>query len=78
MRFFGLLFLIEAIVIVTELPTVIYGVVQTHLHYLSIQQELLVGTLLFRLLVYLGTAIAFLFFSRPLARLFTRDLDEHD
>lgn len=78
MRFFGLLFLLQAIVIVTELPTVIFGIVQTHLLYLSIQQELLVGSLLFRLLVYLCTALGFLFFGRPLAKLFVKGLDNVD
>jgi hypothetical protein len=80
LRFFGVYLFFEAFVVLTELPTHIYGIYKTQFDFISAQRKLDLGLALARLFVYAGAAIACLFFSRPLAKLFTKGLEsvKHD
>jgi hypothetical protein len=75
LRISGIGWLIDVIIALTSLPGDILGIVEQS-GYLSAQRELSFIMTLVRLGFYLGTAIAFLFFTRPLARLFTKGLDD--
>ena len=75
LRISGIGWLIDVVIALTGLPGDILGMVE-QTGYLSFQRELSLIMLLVRICLYLGMAIAFLFFTRPLARLFTKGLDE--
>jgi hypothetical protein len=75
LRISGIGWLIDVVVALTALPGDILGMVQ-QTGYLSFQRELSLVMLLVRVCFYLGMAIAFLFFTRPLAKLFTKGLDD--
>jgi hypothetical protein len=80
MRILSVGFIADSINILTDLPGDIYGVMRATTDYVASQRELDLVLVLVRLSVCSGIAIAFLFFSRPLAKLFTRGLDsqKHD
>jgi len=76
LRIFSVYFFIDVMVVLTELPPNIYGILNAQSDYLVTQRELALGLELIRLFVYAGTGISFLVFSRPLAKLFTKGLDK--
>jgi hypothetical protein len=80
LRFFSVYLFIDVMVVLTELPPNIYGIFNAQSDYLVTQREIALGLELVRLFVYAGTGIAFLVFSRPLAKLFTKGLEniKHD
>jgi len=80
LRFFSVYLFFDAFVVITELPTMIWGIIMSQLPNITSEREITLGMLLFRLFVYSGTGIAFLVFSRPLAKLFTNGLEhvKHD
>jgi hypothetical protein len=74
LRISGVGWLIDVVVALTALPGDILGMVAQS-GYLSAQRELAIAMLLVRVCFYLGMAIAFLIFPRPLAKLFTKGLE---
>jgi hypothetical protein len=80
MRILSIAFITDVIEVLTELPADIYGVLNAQSDYAVSQRELALGFALFRLLFYAGIATAFIFFGRPLAKLFTKGLEsvKHD
>ncbi|MGB7749783.1 MAG: hypothetical protein WBN75_21140 [Verrucomicrobiia bacterium] len=80
MRILSVSFLLDVTEVFTELPGDIYGIFNASSAYVSSQRELAFGLALFRLLIYGGAVIVFLFFNRPLAKLFTKGLEsiKHD
>jgi hypothetical protein len=74
LRIWGIGWLIDAVIALTGLPGDILGMLAQS-GYLSQQRELALIMLLFRICLYLGMAVAFLMFSRPLAKLFTKGLE---
>jgi hypothetical protein len=75
LRISGIGWLVDVVIALTALPGDILGMVQ-QTGYLSLQRELSLIMLLARVCLYLGMAIAFLFFTQPVARLFTKGLDD--
>jgi hypothetical protein len=75
MRILSIGFLVDGINILTDLPGDIYGVFRATTDYAASQRELDLVLVLVRLSVCSGVAVAFLLFSRPLAKLFARGLD---
>jgi hypothetical protein len=65
---------VEVLVAMTGLPGDILGVVVLQPGYLANQRELALVMVLLRICLYLGIGIAFLFFSRPLAKLAAKGL----
>jgi hypothetical protein len=80
LRFFSVYLFIDCFVVLTELPPNFYGMFNAQSDYLVTQRELALGLELSRLVVYAGTGTAFLVFSRPLAKFFTKGLEsvKHD
>jgi hypothetical protein len=77
MRLFGVYLFFDVMVVLTELPSSIYNMSNTQVDYMKPAYELVIAMELVRLFIYLVMGICFLFFARPLARLFTKGLDEH-
>jgi len=80
LRFFSVFLFLDAFVFLTELPTHIYGIHKSEFDFITAQRKLALGLALFRLFVCAGAGIAFLVFTRPLAKLFTKGLEsvKHD
>lgn len=80
LRFFSVYMFFDAFVVLTELPTHIYGIYKTEFDFISAQRKLALGLALLRLFVYSGIAISFLVFTRSLAKFFTKGLEsmKHD
>ena len=76
LRFFSVYLLIDAFAVLTELPAHIYGIYKTEFDFISSQRKLALGLALLRLFVYSGMAISFLVFTRPLAKYFTKGLED--
>jgi hypothetical protein len=77
MRLFGVYLFFDVMIVLTELPSTIYNMSKTQVDYMRPEYELVIAMSLVRLFVYLVGGICFLVFARPLARLFTKGLDEH-
>ena len=80
LRFMSFNLFIDFFIVLTELPTHIYGMYMSEFASISAQRKLALGIALFRLIVYAGTAISLLVFSRPLAKIFIKGLEseKHD
>ena len=79
MRILSIAFITDVIEVFTELPADVYGVFNAQSDYLVSQRELALVMALIRLFFYVCVATGFLFFGRPLAKLFTKGLDiKHD
>ncbi len=76
MRLFGIYLFFDVMLVLTELPTEIYNIHKSEIDYITSEHEFILVMSLVRLFIYAGAGICFLFFARPLARLFTKDLDE--
>jgi len=74
MRLFGVYLFFDAVVVLTELPSQIYNMTKTQVDYMKPEYELYIAMSLVRLFIYVVLGACFLFFARPLAKLFTRDL----
>jgi hypothetical protein len=75
LRFFSVYLFIDVMVVLTELPPYILGLFRPQSDFLVTQRVLVLGLMLVRLCVYAGTGTAFLIFSRPLAKFFTKGLE---
>jgi hypothetical protein len=75
LRFFSVYLFIDVMVVLTELPPNIYGIFKSPSDYITTQRALVLGLELVRLFIYAGIGIAFLVFTRPLAKLFTKGLE---
>lgn len=73
-RFFGIYMFILAGVASIALPTNILGMIGSS-EYLIKQRELAIVVDILRITIYAGAGAAFLFFSRPLAKLIAKGLD---
>jgi len=80
LRFYSLYLFFDGVVVLTELPPSLNGIIHSTSDAIATQRVLILGLELFRLLIYVGTGVAFLIFTRPLAKFFTKGLgdDEHD
>jgi hypothetical protein len=79
MRILSIAFITDVIEVLTELPADIYGVFSAQSNYAVSQRELALVMALIRLFFYVSIATGFLFFARPLAKLFTKGLEsKHD
>ena len=74
MRLFGVYLFFDAVVVLTELPSQIYNMTKTQVDYMKPEYELYIAMSLVRLFFYVVLGACLLFFARPLAKLFTRDL----
>jgi uncharacterized membrane protein len=77
MRLFGVYLFFDVILVLTELPPQIFAIYKSQVDYLVTEHLFVLAMELVRLFVYLTGGICFLFFARPLAQLFTKDLDKH-
>jgi hypothetical protein len=77
LRISGIGWLINVIIALTSLPGDLLGMV-TQTGYLSMQRELALMMLLVRICLYSTAAIAFLLFTKPLAKLLTKGLDNDE
>jgi hypothetical protein len=75
-RLISISLFIDAIVILTELPVMIFEIHKSQFENITSERVFALGALLVRLLIYVGAGICFLIFARPLARLFTKGLDD--
>jgi hypothetical protein len=74
MRLFGVYLFFDVMIVLTELPSEIYNMSQTQVDYMRPEYELVIAMSLVRLFIYVVLGVCFLFFARPLAKLFTKDL----
>jgi hypothetical protein len=77
MRLFGVYLFFDVMIVLTELPTEIYNMSKTQVDYMKPEYELVIAMALVRLFIYVVAGVCFLVFARPLAKLFTKGLDEH-
>lgn len=77
LRISGIGWLINVIITLTSLPGDLLGMV-TQTGYLSMQRELALMMLLVRICLYSTAATAFLLFTKPLAKLLTKGLDNDE
>jgi hypothetical protein len=77
MRLFGVYLFFDVMLVLTELPTEIFEIQKSQVDYITSEHEFVLVMSLVRLFICAIAGICFLVFSRPLARLFTRDLVEH-
>jgi hypothetical protein len=75
LRVFSIYLFLDLMVVASGVPADIYGIFNSPTNYITKQRELALAMALGRIVVYGGTGIAFLFFSRPLAKLFTKGID---
>ena len=80
LRFLSVFLFLDAFIFLTELATHIYGIHKSEFDFITAQRKLALGLAVLRLLVCSGAGIAFLVFTRPLAKLFTKGLEsmKHD
>ncbi len=76
MRFFSVYLFMGAMVVITEIPGVVFEVIASKNQTYTYGRELVLGMLVVRLMVYFGLAVTFLVAGRPLARFFVRSLDK--
>jgi hypothetical protein len=77
-RIVSITFFVNAVVLVTEMPPLISGISKYQADKMLSEHEFsLLIMVLAKLCIYLVAGICFLIFARPLARLFTKDLDEN-
>jgi hypothetical protein len=74
MRLFGVYLFFDVMLVLTELPTEIFAIQKSQIDYITTEHEFVLAMSLVRLFIYAGAGICFLFFARPLAKLFTKDL----
>ena len=74
LRIFAVGWLWDVPVALTNLPGDIFGMIALQPGYLLSQRELGLAMLLVRIGLYLILGVGFLFFARPLAKLFTKGL----
>jgi hypothetical protein len=77
MRLFGVFLFLNVMIVLTELPTQIYTIFQTHVDYMKPVYALAAAMMCVRLFIYTVLGICLLVFARRLAGLFTRGLDSH-
>jgi hypothetical protein len=75
LRLFSVYLCLNIILVLTELPPNIYGIISLRSDYLMHQRVLMLGLELFRVFVYASLAVTFLVFNRPLAKLFAKGLE---
>jgi hypothetical protein len=75
LRLFSVYLCLNIIVVLTELPSSIISLIYSQSDFLIHQRVLGIVLLLFRLGVYVGLAITFLVFNRPVAKLFVKGLE---
>jgi hypothetical protein len=73
LRIAGIGWFIEVLVAMTLLPGEILGML-SQTGYLATQRELAFAVVLLRIFLYFALGMAFVFFSRPLAKLITKGL----
>ncbi|HEV2453889.1 MAG TPA: hypothetical protein VGY98_06485 [Verrucomicrobiae bacterium] len=76
MRLFGVYLCFDIVIVLTELPALFYNLFATRVEYMKPGYVLVIVMALVRLIVYSVSSIGFLVFARPLAKLFTKDLEE--
>ena len=76
MRLFSVYFFLNAAVLVTTLPTEIFNIHTSQVDYIVKEHEFLFAMSLVRLFIYFVGGVCFLAFARPLAKLFTKGLDQ--
>jgi hypothetical protein len=76
MRLFGVYLFFNAAVLVTTLPTEIFNIHTSQVDYIVKEHEFLFAMSLVRFFIYCVGGVCFLVFARPLAKLFTKGLDQ--
>ena len=74
MRIYGVYLFLDAFIVLTELPTSIYGMLNGPGGYLTTQREIILVAEIFRLFFYCGLGLAFLLFSRPIGKILIKGL----
>lgn len=75
MRLFGAYLFLNLILVITELPTEVYGIIATHFDYIRSEREVVLAATLIRLVVYAIGGTCFIAFSRSLGKLFAKGLE---
>jgi hypothetical protein len=75
-RVFGVGLFFDAAVVITTLPGEIYNIHMSQVDYIVKEHEFLFAMSLVRFFIYFIGGICFLVFARPLAKLFTKGLDQ--
>jgi hypothetical protein len=76
MRLFGVYLFFDVMVVLTELPAEIFNIHPSQIDYIVSEHEFVLAMSLVRLFIYSVGGICFLVLARPLAKLFTRGLEE--
>jgi hypothetical protein len=74
-RITSISFFIGAVIILTELPALIFDIWESQYRNITLEREVALMMVLVRLAFYIVGGLSFLIFARPLAELFTKDLD---
>jgi hypothetical protein len=74
-RIVSISFLLDAVIVLTELPVVIFDISKSQVDYIISEHEFSLVMLLVRLFIYLVAGICFLIFARPLGKLFAKGLE---
>lgn len=75
-RTISISFFIDTVVILTELPSLVFDIYESRIQYITLEHEVALLMVLVRLAFYIVGGICCLLFARPLAKLFTKGLDE--
>jgi hypothetical protein len=73
-RLISIYYFIAAVVVLTEIPVVLSEALHSTVDYIASDHWFAALMLIVRLFIYAGVGICFLIFARPLAGLFTKDL----
>jgi hypothetical protein len=76
LRLFAIYLFFDVIVVLTELPAEIFNILTSRIDYIVSEHEFVLAMTLVRLLIYTVAGICFLVLARPMAKLFTRGLEE--
>jgi hypothetical protein len=77
-RIFSIHFFVSAIVVLTEMPSMIFSISETKFTSIIYQSEFNLFLLMVRLFTYVGAGVFCLVFARPVAKLFIKGLDKHE
>jgi len=75
MRLFGVYLFFDVVIVLTELPVLIFGILNSRFDNMTSERILTLIMVFVRLFVYAGAGVTFLVFARPLAKLFTKGLE---
>ena len=76
MRLFSVYLFFNAAVLLTTLPTELFNIHTSQVDYIVKEHEFLFAMSLVRFVIYFAGGVCFLAFARPLAKLFTKGLDQ--